>query len=175
MSDYTPITATIGVLAFVLSLYNLWYSHREPVRKNQSATRLKLKETLHSLDFYRLDGVLGTLNNAVPSQRIKDELQSIKQYILMSKDEFIAPTPAQLAAFVGMIDQTLNDWDAATGTPQTDAVFRADGDKESREVLKRDFEQLRQRIRCIVNGINRIEKSALSERQQKWQFKAPLK
>lgn len=172
MSDVTPIIATIGVLGFLLSIYNLWYARREPVRKNQSPKRLKLKETLHSLDFYKLDKVLGTLDNTIPSDRIKHELLDIKQYLQLSKDEFIAPTPDQLAGFVATIDQTLKDWDAATGTPQTDAIFRADGDKESREVLKRDFELLRRRIRYIVNGINRIEKSAMGERRQKREFRA---
>ena len=174
MSDYRPIAAILGVLGFLLSLYNLWYSKRAPVRESQSAKRLILKAKLHSLDFYRLNHVLDVLSNTIPSHRIKDELQEIRQYVLMSKDEFIAPTPDQLAAFISVIDQTLNDWDAATGTPQTDAVLRVDGDKDSREVLKRDFEKLRGRIRCIVTGINRIEQKPTCERKQKRPFQELL-
>jgi hypothetical protein len=168
-SDY--VTAIISSLALVVSVYAVWFSRREPVRDSQSKIRKALKDTLHSLDFYRLDKAISTLGNTIPSSRYKEELLGIKQYLEMSMNEFIAPTPKQLKAFVGTIDKTLADWDKATGTPQTDAILRADGDKPSRELLQRDFELLRRDIRCIVDGINKINKSALVVGGQKRVFK----
>ncbi len=167
----TVIATLTGVAGLALSLRNYRHMRHAPVRDNQAKIRSNLRQTLRLTDYHLLEKTINQLESRLPSDHIRGELIGLREYLVLHKDEFIAPTPKQIDTLVGTVDATLADYDAATRSPTDDSVFTPDGDKASRQRLIEDFALLRKQVRCIVNGINEIDKNAFSVRRQTALFK----
>ncbi|MCV7343792.1 hypothetical protein [Mycolicibacterium rhodesiae] len=167
----TVIATLTGVAGLTLSLRNYRHMKHAPVRDNQMKIRGNLRQTLLLTDYHHLEKALNQLESRLPSDRIKDELSSLREYLILRKDEFIAPTHEQISALVATIDTAISHYEAATGVPTDDSIFAPDGDKPARQQLKADLSLLRTQVRCIISGINEIDKNAFGIRRQIALFK----
>lgn len=168
---WTVIATITGLGGLALGLRNYRHMRHAPVRDKQAKVRSNLKQTLQLVDYHQLEKTINQLETRMPSPQIDDELRGLREYLLLHKDEFIAPTPDHLLALVETVDTTLADHDAARHLPIDDAILTPDGDAASRQRLQEDFALLRRQVRCIVDGINEIDKNAFSVRRQKDLFK----
>jgi hypothetical protein len=123
------------------------------------------------VDQHHLEKALNQLESGMPSQSGKEQLENLIQFVAPSKDDFIAPTPEQIDAFLTSVREAVAEWDDILQPPGSDRIF-VDGDAEGRQLLKDRLHKVRSDIQCIVDGVTAIEKKPHGARKQKRRFNA---
>jgi hypothetical protein len=162
----------ISVISIVITVRNYWWTRYASVRENQARLRFELRERLHPFDHWRIEKTLNQLRERSPSTSIEEDLRDLRDYISFHKDEFVAPTPDQLQTLADTIETTRRTYDATRQPPADDRTFDAEFDANQRKELTKQFERLRGQVRCVVAGLNGIQKKVLSTRKQIGLFKA---
>lgn len=156
----------ISLISILITVRNYWWTRYAAVRENQANLRADLKNHLHPFDYWRIEKTLNQLRERPPSTDIEEDLRKLGEYISFHKDEFVAPTPQQLQTLADTIETTRRAYDATRQPPRDDRIFNAEYEASQRQELTRQFERLRGEMRCVVAGLNQIQKKVLSTRQQ---------
>lgn len=161
---YTLIGTVLGILGFFLSLYNLWRSHREPVRSLQRDRRKFLKQYCDALYHNTKAGEDGLARRQWPSDTMMDQLTAAKDGFEKLSKELVVPTPDYL---LGLRDRVVAAEQAIEShiIPADDSVF----DGVIPEVVQTTLAQLNRDLENTMDGLRRIEQGALLYRRQ---FKA---
>lgn len=166
MWDFSVVATILSLIAIVFTWRNYVWTRYGGVRENQARIRGDLKDLLHPFDYWRIEKTLNQLQSRDPSSSIEEDLRKLGEYISFHKDEFVAPTPNQLQSLADSIDTTRRMYDATRAVPTDDRVFDADYQRSQRRELAKQFERLRVEVRCVVSGLNTIQKEVLSTRRQ---------
>jgi hypothetical protein len=172
MLTFSVIGLVISVVSIVITVRNYWWTRYASVRENQARLRFELKERLHPFDYWRIEKTLNQLRDRNPSTSIEEDLRNLRDHISFHKDEFVAPTPNQLQSLADTIETTRRAYDATRQPPTDDRIFDAEHEANQRKELIKQFERLRGEVRCVVAGLNEIQKKVLSTRKQIGLFKA---
>lgn len=130
-----------------------------------------LKKALRLMDEHHLEKSLNQVRSRMPSQSGKEQLENLIELLRPHVNDYIAPTPAQIRAFLADIRAAVDEWDDILQPPGSDQIF-VDGDRDRRERLAARLEQVRSDTRCIVDGITQIEKKPFGTRKQQRLFSA---
>jgi hypothetical protein len=77
-----------------------------------------------------------------------------------------------LQTLADTIETTRRAYDATRQPPADDRIFDAEYEANQRKELTKQFERLRGEVRCVVAGLNEIQKKGLSTRKQIGLFRA---
>jgi hypothetical protein len=166
MWEFSGVATTLSVIAIVFTWRNYVWTRYASVRENQARIRADLKDLLHPFDYWRIEKTLNQLQSRHPSISIQEDLRKLGDYVSFHKDEFVAPTPNQLQTLADSIETTRRMYDATRAVPTDDRVFDGDYQHNQRRELAKQFERLRAEVRCVVSGLNRIQREVLSTRRQ---------
>ncbi|MDQ1716499.1 MAG: hypothetical protein QOE89_452 [Pseudonocardiales bacterium] len=158
MLTFSVIGLVISVVSIVITVRNYWWTRYASVRENQARLRFELKERLHPFDYWRIEKTLNQLRDRNPSTSIEEDLRNLRDHISFHKDEFVAPTPNQLQSLADTIETTRRAYDATRQPPTDDRIFDAEHEANQRKELIKQFERLRGEMRCVVAGLNEIQK-----------------
>lgn len=161
---YTLMGTILGVLGFFISLYNLWRSHREPVRTLQRDRRKFLKQYCEALYHNTKAGEAQVARGRWPSETMMDQLTAAKDGFENLSKELVVPTSDYL---LGLRDRvvTVEQEIESHIIPTDDSVF----DGVIPEVVQTALAQLNRDLESTMDGLRRIEQGALLYRRQ---FKA---
>ncbi len=168
---FTVIATMSGLAGLGLSLRNYWLLRYKPVHERQMQLQTGLKKVLRLMDEHHLAKSLNQVGSRMPSKSGKEQLENLIEFLRPHVNDYIAPTPAQIHAFLADIRVAVDEWDNILQPPSSDQIF-VDGDREGRERLAALLETVRSDTRCIVDGITQIEKKPLGTRKQQRLFSA---
>jgi hypothetical protein len=78
-----------------------------------------------------------------------------------------------LQSLADTIETTRRAYDATRQPSADDRIFDSECEANQRKELTKQFERLRGEVRCVVAGLNEIQKTVLSTHKQIGLFKAP--
>lgn len=166
------VATILSVIAIVFTWRNYVWTRYASVRENQAKLRGDLKDLLQPFDYWRIEKTLNQLETRPPSLNIEDDMLKVWEYLSYHKDEFVAPTPNQLQTLAATIETTRRMFKVFTGPPTDDRIFDEDYAKAQRQQLAKQFKRLRSDVRCVISGLNTIQKQVLSPRRQTKLFAA---
>lgn len=168
---FTVVATISGLTGLGLSLRNYWLLRYKPIHERQTQLQTGLKKALRLVDEHHLEKALNQVRSQMPSQSGKEQLENLIEFLRPHVNDYIAPTPEQIRAFLVDIRAAVDEWDNILQPPGSDQIF-VDGDREGRERLAARLEKVRSDTRCIVDGITQIEKKPLGTRKQQRLFSA---
>lgn len=168
---FTAIATISGLAGLGLSLRNYWLLRYKPVHERQAQLQAGLKKALRVMDEHHLRKALDQVRSQMPSQSGKEQLENLIEFLRPHVNDYIAPTPEQISAFLIDVRAAVDEWENILQPPGSDQIF-VDGDREGRERLAARLETVRDDIRCLIDGITQIEKKPLGTSKQQRLFNA---
>lgn len=162
---YTLIGTVTGVLGFSLGLYNLWRSHREPVRNLQRDRRKFLKQYCEALYHNTKPGEEALAKRQWPSDTMMDQLAAAKDGFQRLSKELVVPTSDQMLV---LRDRVVAAEEAIENNiiPTDDRVF----DGYIPEIVQTTLADLNRDLEYTMDGLRRIEQG--KSLRYKREFKA---
>lgn len=162
---YTLIGTVTGVLGFGLGLYNLWRSHREPVRNLQRDRRKFLKQYCEALYHNTKPGEEALAKSQWPSDTMMDQLAAAKDGFERLSKELVVPTRDQLLV---LRDRVIAAEEAIDNhiIPTDDRVLHG----YIPEIVKTTLADLNRDLEYTMDGLRRIEQG--KSLRYKREFKA---
>ncbi|WP_425005793.1 hypothetical protein [Mycolicibacterium sp. S3B2] len=149
---YTLITTVLGVLGFLLGLWNLWRSHRQPIRDLQFERRKNFAQILEVFkdQVARVDAK--ARRGGFPDSQSTNDLKVANRKFRDISNKLVVPTQKQTLALAGRIAAVTDAIDRRT-TDVDDSVFT---DPVPAEILTA-LEDLRRDIDYTLEGLWKIE------------------
>jgi hypothetical protein len=169
---FTVIATVSGLGGLALGIRNYWLLRYKPVHERQTQLQTNLKKTLRLVNQHHFRVAVQQLEaSQMPSQSGKEQLESLVEMLRPHVNDYIAPTPDQIAAYIATVQAAANEWNNVLQPPGADRIF-VDGDADGRARLLARLKQVYDDTNCIVDGITTIEKKPLSARRQQKLFNA---
>lgn len=172
MSIFTVIATVSGLGGLALGIRNYWLLRYRPVHERQTQLQTNVKKALRLVNQHHFRVAVQQLEaNQMPSQSGKEQLENLAEMLRPHVNDYIAPTPEQIAAYIATVQAAVDEWNNVLQPPGSDRIF-VDGDADGRARLLARVKRVYDDTNCIVDGITTIEKKPLGTRKQQKLFKA---
>ncbi|MCF6388079.1 hypothetical protein L2K20_13945 [Mycobacterium sp. MBM] len=153
---YTLIATVLGSVGTGLSVYNVWYSRREPVRRKQAELRAALDDRLDHIAA-TMDKPRRLLETRVSAQNLGPELMHEADQLDKLARLLLAPTPDEVGTISRQLRAVAVLWD---GLPDGDALA------DVRLNAKGQMDVAVRAIEAARTGLLKIEQGALRHKRQ---------
>jgi hypothetical protein len=169
---FTVIATISGLAGFGLSLRNYWLLRYKPIHERQAKLQEGLKKMLTIVNEHHFSKAVNQLrSNQMPSQQGKEQLENLIEFLRPHVNDYIAPTPPQVAAYLATVRAAVEEWDYVLTPPGSDRIF-VDGDADGRARLLARLEKVQDDTQTVIDGITTIQKKPLGTRKQQRLFSA---
>jgi hypothetical protein len=129
---FTVVATISGLGGLGLSLRNYWLLRYKPIHERQAKLQEGLKKTLAMMNEHHFSKAVNQLRaNQMPSQQKKEQLENLIELLSPQVNDYIAPTPPQIAAYLATVRAAVDEWENVLTPPGSDQIF-VDGDAEGR-------------------------------------------